>query len=88
MAHGLRIGRHTAAVQRVDEGNGMRIAIVVAPGIGEVFGMVGNIKQLRVEVADRVANRHAFPDEYAVRVGRSIVKQQYRALHWYGLTPS
>lgn len=50
----------------------MKLAIVVAPGVGRVKGLVGAVKDLQVDLADRQANDVAFPGEYIVRMPRSV----------------
>jgi hypothetical protein len=49
----------------------MKLAIVVAPGVGRVHGLVGAVKDLQTDLEDRKANDVAFPGEYIVRLPRS-----------------
>lgn len=49
----------------------MKLAIVVAPGVGRVMGLVGSVSDLRLELEDREANGVNFPGEHIVRLPRS-----------------
>jgi len=59
----------------------MKLAIVVAPGVGRVQGLVGAVNALRVDLADRAANDVAFPGEYIVRLPRS--SNRYNMAGWW-----
>jgi hypothetical protein len=65
----------------------VKLAIVVAPGVGRVHGLVGAVAYLRVELADRAANDVGFPGEHIVRLPRSANPPRWsrsgRDAWWY-----
>ena len=55
----------------------MRIAIVVAPSVGRVHGLIGHPARLRMEIEDRRANGEGFPDERVIRLPKRYSRIPY-----------
>lgn len=61
-----------------------RIAIVVAPKVGRVYGFEGMVRWTRTRLADAVANAEMFHGAYVVRLPRRWTVRNWRLVRERG----